>query len=65
MSRCSLRGRSGARLPSPTLRAAACALPGRDEKAGSPIEPESRIFEVAARTTLSRSGLKVTTPTGV
>ena len=52
-------------LPSPALRAAALALPGRDGKAGSPIEPESRICEVAARTTVSRSGLRVTTPTGV
>ena len=52
-------------LPSPSLRAAAWALSGRDEKAGSPIEPESTICEVAARTMLSRSGLRVTTPTGV
>src|SRR5208283_4073274 len=53
------------RLPSPSLRAVAWALPGRDGKAGSPIEPESWICEVAARTTASRSGLRVTTPTGV
>ena len=30
-------------LPSPALRSAASALPGRDGKAGSPIELESRI----------------------
>src|ERR1700680_4215225 len=53
------------RLPSPALRAVARALPGRDGKAGSPIEPESWICDVAARTTASRSGLRVTTPTGV
>jgi hypothetical protein len=29
-------------LPSPPLRAAALAAPGRDGKAGSPIEQESR-----------------------
>ena len=52
-------------LPSPALRAAAWALPGRGGKAGSPIEPESWICEVAALTTVSRSGLRVTTPTGV
>ena len=52
-------------LPSPALRSVACALPGRGRKAGSPIEPESWICEVAARTMLSRSGLRVTTPTGV
>jgi hypothetical protein len=51
-------------LPSPPLRPAAWALPGRDGKAGSPIEPESWICEVAARTTVSRSGLRVTAPTG-
>src|SRR5271166_326828 len=51
-------------LPSPALRSAAWALPGRDGKAGSPIEPESRICEVAARMMMSRSGLRVTTPTG-
>jgi hypothetical protein len=42
-------------LPSPSLRREACALPGRDGKAGSPIESESRICEVAARTTVARS----------
>src|SRR5580692_42176 len=47
-------------LPSPALRVAAWALPGRGGKAGSPIEPESWICEVAARTTMSRSGLRVT-----
>ena len=52
-------------LPSPALRSVAWALPGRDGKAGWPIEPESWIFEHAARTMLSRSGLRVTTPTGV
>src|SRR4051812_50178633 len=52
-------------IPSPALRAVAWALPGRDGKAGSPIEPESWICEVAARTTASRSGLSVTTPIGV
>ena len=51
-------------LPSPPLRAVAWALPGPDGKAGSPIEPESKICEVVARTMLSRSGLRVTTPTG-
>ena len=51
-------------LPSPALRSAAWALPGRDGKAGSPIEPESRICEVVARMTMSRSGLRVTAPTG-
>ena len=51
-------------LPSPALRAAASAPPGRDGKAGSPIELESWICEVAARTMLSRSGLRVTAPTG-
>ena len=35
-------------LPSPALRAAAWALPGRNEKAGSSIEPESWICEIAA-----------------
>ena len=53
------------RLPSPALRAVALALPGRDGKAGSLIEPESMISEVAARMTTSRSGLRVTAPTGV
>src|ERR1700731_4291681 len=57
--------RVAALLLSPSLRSAAWALPGRDGKAGSPIEPESWICEVAARTTASRSGLRVTTPTGV
>ena len=51
-------------LPSPALRAAAWASPGRDGKAGSPIEPESRICEVAARMMMPRSGLRVTAPTG-
>ena len=36
-------------LPSPALRAAAWALPCRDGKAGSPIEPESWICDVAAQ----------------
>ena len=31
----------GSAPPSPSLRAVAWALPGRDGKAGSPIEPES------------------------
>ena len=52
-------------LPSPSLRAVAWALPGRDGKADCPIEPESRICDVAAWTTVLRSGLSVTTPTGV
>jgi hypothetical protein len=52
-------------LPSPSLRCVAMALPGRDGKTGSPIEPESTICEVAARTTASRSGLRATAPTGV
>ncbi len=51
-------------LPSPSLRSVAWALPGRDGKAGSPIEPESWICEVAARMMMSRSGLRVTAPTG-
>ena len=42
-------------LPSPSLCAVAWALPGRDGKAGSPIEPESWICDVAARATASRS----------
>lgn len=52
-------------MPSPPLRFVPWALPGRDGKAGSPIEPESWMCEVAARTMLSRSRLRVTTPTGV
>jgi|ERR1700722_2667115 hypothetical protein len=52
-------------IPSPALRAVAWALPGRDGKAGSPIEPESRMCDVAARTTGSRSGLRVTAMIGV
>ena len=52
-------------LPSPTLRAVACALSGRDGKAGSPIEPESWICDVVARTTMSRSGCRVTALAGV
>ena len=51
-------------LPSPSLRSVAWVLPGRDGKAGSPIEPESWICEVAARMMMSRSGLRVTAPTG-
>lgn len=52
-------------LSSPALRAVAWALPGRGGKAGSPIERESRICEVAVRTMLLRSGLRVTLPIGV
>jgi hypothetical protein len=50
------------RLLSFSSRSTAWALPGRDGKAGSSIEPESRICEVAARTTASRFGLRATTP---
>ena len=49
-------------LPSPPLRAAVTAAIGRDEKAGSPIEPEGGV--VAERITASRSGLSVTAPIG-
>ena len=53
-------------LPSPPLRAVAGALPGRDGKAGAPIEPESWICDTAAwTTTVLRSGLSVTAVTGV
>ena len=41
------------------------ASPGRDGKAGVPIEPESWIGEVAVWTMLSRSGLGVTAVIGV
>jgi hypothetical protein len=66
-SPCSLRCawlRVAARLPSPSLRAMAARAPGRDGKAGPPVEPESRA-SVAVATTLSRSGLRVTAPIGV
>src|SRR5215218_4198947 len=43
---------------------AAARTPGRDGKAGPPVEPESRA-SVAMATTLSRSGLRVTAPIGV
>src|SRR4051794_5568090 len=42
----------------------AARSPGRDERAGSSVEPESRVW-VASATTLSRSGLRVTAPIGV
>ena len=51
-------------LPSPALRSAAWALPGRDGKAGSPIEPESRIGEVAARTFSAVSTVAHSSPVG-
>ena len=40
------------------------ASPGRDGKAGVPIEQESWICDVAAWTSVSRSGLSVTAVTG-
>jgi hypothetical protein len=76
--RCSPRRRSGARQPrharAPKRSARGCGWPslllrgrgvsGRGGKAGTPIEPESRISEVAARTIASRSGSRLTAPTG-
>src|SRR5918993_4102754 len=56
--------RVAARFPSPPLRAVAVGAPGRDERAGSPVEPESRVW-LAAAAALSRSGLRVTAPIGV
>src|SRR3982751_6351258 len=55
--------RVAARRPSPPLRAVTVGAPGRDERAGSPVEPESRVW-LAAAGTLSRSGLRVTAPIG-
>ena len=66
-SPCSLRCawlRVAALLSSPPLRAVAARPPGRGGKAGSPVELESMVW-LAAATTLSRSGLRVTAPIGV
>ena len=57
--------RAAVLLSSPSLRAMADALSGRDRKAGALTEPESRIGEAAAWITVSRSGLSVTAATGV
>ena len=51
-------------LPSPSLRAVAWALPGRDGKAGSPIELESWICDVVAWINMPRDGLRVTAVAG-
>jgi hypothetical protein len=61
-----LRVAPGGSAPlTPPLRGVARALPGRDRKAGAPIEPESRFSDKAACLTVSRSGLSVTDVTGV
>src|SRR6478735_4492966 len=52
--------RAAVLLSSPSLRAMADALSGRDRKAGALTEPESRIGEAAAWIAVSRSGLVVT-----
>ena len=49
----------------PPLRAVAWTLPGRDRKAGAPIELESWLCDKATWITESRSGLSVTAATGV
>jgi hypothetical protein len=64
-SRCCAWLRVALLLPSPPLRAVTGALPGRDGKAGTPIEPDSWICDTAAWTTVLRSGLSVTAVTGV
>ena len=56
---------SALRVPSPCVARRGLALPGRGEKAGSLIELESRICDVAVWTTLLRSGLSVTMVIGV
>ena len=57
--------RAAVLLSSPSLRATADALSGRDRKAGALAEPESWVRDAAARITVSRSGLSVTAATGV
>jgi hypothetical protein len=54
-----------ARLPSPPLRAMAAVALGRNRKAGSPIEPESRNHGAMSCTRVSRSGLSATSGIGV
>src|SRR3954453_17763336 len=55
----------GSAPPIPCVARRGEALPGRDGKAGLPIEQESWTCDVAAWTSVSRSGLSVTTGAGV
>ena len=57
--------RSSRPNPIPSAACRGAGAPGRDGKAGVPIELESWISDVAERTMLSRSGLSVTAVTGV
>ena len=56
-------GGSAPPIPCVARRGLGAARSGRESSL--PIEPESRICEVAARTMVSRSGLRVTAPIGV
>ena len=55
----------GSALPIPFVPLHGLLLPGRDGKAGAPIEQESWVWARAARSAVSRSGLSVTAPDGV
>src|SRR5919199_5341116 len=64
-SPCSLRCawlRVAPRLPSPVLRARAKAQPGRDGKAGLPVEPESRDWDKDAWATPPHTGCGLAEP---